>query len=148
MPAREEHATVDQRAGELIVCSYSKTTAGFWVMNGHYERLPSDVDDEHLGATVLAALAASEHGVAVPPRTGTPFDPVLRELRLRSYGRYMIGTAQVGVSRTRDGVTVTPKHNGGTRQGFTEIEAEAEVIPDPGNASLAAVVHRNLARTT
>jgi hypothetical protein len=147
MSAREQRATVDRRSGALIVCSYSKTTAGFWIMNGHYDRLPDDIDEEHLGVAVLTALDASKHGVAVPSRTGTPFDPVLRELGLRSYGQYMTGTAQVAVTAL-DGVTIAPNHNGGTRQGFTEIEADTEVIHDPRSISLAAGVHRGLARAT
>jgi hypothetical protein len=123
MTPSESHATVDHRAGELIVCSYSQTTAGFWIMNGAVDRLPDEVDDDQLGTAIITALDSSEHGVPLSPGTGTPFSPVLRALGIRSYGRYMTGTAQVAVSRTAEGVLVTPKHNGGTREGFTEIEA-------------------------
>jgi hypothetical protein len=142
MPEHEHYATVDHRADELIVCSYSKTAAGFWAMNGHYERLPDDVDDGRLGNAVAAALSDSEHDAPASPYTGTPFDPVLRELGLRSYSRFMTGTTQVGVSRTHDGVTVTPMHNGGARTGFTEIETATETINVPSATRLGAAVRR------
>ena len=131
MVAEEQHATVDRRAGELIVCSYSKTTAGFWVGNRHHKRLPVAVGDDELGAAVVAAPDHSEYNAALPPRDGTPFDPVLRELGLRSFGDYMTGTAQVGISGALDGISVTPKHNGGGKVGFTEIRAAIEFVKRP-----------------
>lgn len=148
MPDLEQYATVDHRAAELIVRSYSRTTAGFWVTNEQYARLPDSVDDDELGTSIIAALDASEHDVPVPSWSGRPLDPVLRELGLRSFGRYMTGTTEVSVTRSSAGVTVTPMHNGGAKAGFTEINTDTETINDRSASTIAATVRRGLCRAT
>jgi hypothetical protein len=141
-------ATADLRRGELIVCSFSQTGPGFWVAGGHFLRLPETAGDDQLGAALDEALSSSRTGASPPPRGSTPFDPVLRELRLRSYGEYMRGTLSAGIARDGDEVVVTPKQNGGSRTGFTELLDQAETLTSPSASALAQAVRRALARAT
>lgn len=110
-----------KRESELIVASYSKTTAGLWVMNGWLRQLHQEADDEGLGETILSALDASENDTAVSVPDPNPDAPLLKMLGLRSYGVFMVGTQCVRVSRDGDTTQVTPKHNKGGQNGFTEL---------------------------
>ena len=139
-------ATVDLRNGELIVCSYSQTVPGCWIAFGPIIRLRGDADDAVLGTAVNDALAGSRCNVSPPRQGGTPFDTVLRSLKLQSYAQYMRGTLAVGVMRDGRQVTVTPKRNGGAATGFTEQPAQAETLDDPPPAELSQAVWRALAR--
>jgi hypothetical protein len=139
-------ATVDRRKGELIVCSYSQTVPGFWIACDPFFRLPGDADDTQLATALLDALGSSRHNVS-PPRKGvTPFDPILRSLKLTSYAQYMRGTLSVGVMRNSRQVIVTPKLNGGARTGFTEMLDQAETLNDPSALVMSQAVRRALAR--
>ena len=141
-------ATTDLRGGELIVCSFSQTGPGFWIADGPFFRLPETARDDQLGTALENALGASRTGASPPPRGSTPFDPVLRELRLRSYGEYMRGTLSAGITRDGDQVVVTPRHNGGRRTGFTELLDQSETLTGPSPLALALAVRRALARAT
>jgi hypothetical protein len=142
-------ATVERRKGEYLVCSFSKTTPGFWVMNGLFRRLPGDVDDDSLGDAVSWALDFSTEGVNPPPLNGpSPFMSVLLELGLASYGQYMKGASSVGIRREGDRLTVTPKHNGGPRAGFTEIHERVQNLDTPNPTALAIAIRVALEATS
>jgi hypothetical protein len=136
-PAKRETWDVDQsvnvykRESELIVASYSKTTAGLWVMNGWLRQLRRDADDEALGVAIMSALDASENDVDVPVVDPNPDAPLLRMLGLRSYGVFMVGTQCVRVNRDGGTIQITPKRNGGGRNGFTELADRAERLETP-----------------
>lgn len=137
--------SVDARKGELVVSSYSQTTAGFWVMNGGFERIGEDAPAAELGSAVARCLAASESGVELPPRSGlSPFQAVLDALSLSSYAQYMKGAKSVGVAATARGVSITPKKNGGSRSGFLEIDDLTEELEDSRPEQLGAAVLRAL----
>jgi hypothetical protein len=136
-------AQIDLRHGELIVTSYSRTTAGFWVMNGKYARLRAGVDDHELGHTVDQALSASRDRVPVPPRRGPlPFAPVLDELQIDSYGSYMRGVRSVQVARSDAVVELMPMRNEGAQGGFVEIVENAEQLGSTSIEELGGAIRR------
>ena len=139
-------ANVDSRNGEFLVCSYSKTPAGFWIANGTFIRLPGGCSDDQLGTAATNALAASTEQTTMPPRSGpSPFEPVLRELKLKSYGQYMKGTLSVGLMREGPRVVITPKRNGGAREGFTELTEESDSIDGASaNHEVGSAIRRAL----
>lgn len=135
--------SVDARRGELIVSSYSRTTAGFWVMNGHFERLDAGASAADLGSAVARRLSDSESGVYLPPRSGpSPFRPVLDALGVSSYAQYMKGASSVGVAVTEGRLAVTPKRNGGSRTGFVEIDDLTEQLGGVSPMELGEAVLR------
>ncbi len=138
--------TVDLRNGELIVSSYSQTGPGCWIAYGPFIRLPGDAADTVLGTALNDALAGSQCDVSPPPKGATPFDHVLRLLKLTSYAQYMRGTLSVGVMRDGRQVIVTPKRNDGAATGFTEMPGKAETLDDPSAAAMSQAVWRALAR--
>jgi hypothetical protein len=116
---------VDLRGDELIVASYSRTTPGFWVMNGTFVRLAKDVSDDKLGATLERALSISQRGLAAPSPTGPSTGaPLLKELGFESYSAYAKGVRSVQVARTSSHVAVVPTRNEGSRRGFVELVDE------------------------
>lgn len=123
------------------MCSSSKVSAGFWVTNGHFSRVPESAEAIELGLAVNDALDASPGIVAYDNRTGSPFAPVLSALGLRSYGAFMKGTLSVDVSTDDDDVlTLMPMRNMGPREGFHFGHDEARVIEDRSAASLGRAV--------
>lgn len=91
-------AQIDERAGKLIVSSYSQTTSGLWIMNGWFQVVDADVDDTTLGGVLVEALARSENEIPKPSREElrAGYDkPILRALGLRSTGRYIEGTKRL-----------------------------------------------------
>lgn len=138
--------SVDQRGGECFVASFSKTVPGFWVMNGWLRRLDEAASDEAIGAAVTDGLDASEADVEPPGRDAKPAAPLLEMVGLRSYGAYMRGTRQVGISREGHVVTVEPKRNEGSRGGFTPLPDRAEVMDAPSGQELGRAVREALRR--
>lgn len=119
-------SNVDLRAGEYIVQTYSQTEDGFWVLDGQPIRLPSDASPGELGQATKDALEVSRQDIANPPREANTARPLLEMLGLRDYATYARGTRSVGVRAddTPDGeqIKITPKRNGGARNGFTPLK--------------------------
>jgi hypothetical protein len=143
----EQSANVYKRESELIVASYSKTTAGLWVMNGWLRQLHQEADDESLGVVIVSALDASENDIDVPVVDPNPDAPLLKMLGLRSYGVFMVGTQCVRISRDGDTIQVTPKRNGGGRNGFTELTDRIERLETPTAQPIGTAVRDGLQRT-
>lgn len=121
-------ANVDLRQGEYIVCAYSKTSAGFWVLDGTPTRVPQESSASELGGVISHALGQSREGMDVPGRDVKSVQPLLDLFGLPSYAAYAKGTRSVEVYIEPSGggetVEVTPKRNKGSRRGFTPIEDE------------------------
>lgn len=126
-------ASVDLRQGEYIVSTYSKTTAGFWVLDGTPSRMPQDAAPHELGAAIRTALGKSREGLQAPGRDDTPSKPLLDLLGLPDYATYAKGTRSVGVrlesSDEGETVELTPRRNEGARRGFTPITNEKCTFP-------------------
>lgn len=124
----EKLASVDLRQGEYIVCTYSKTSAGFWVLDGTPARVPQESPADELGAAIRNALSQSREGVDGPGRDGKPAQPLLDLLGLPDYATYAKGTRSVEVyvepSSEGEAVEVTPQRNEGSQDGFTPIDDE------------------------
>lgn len=143
-----EAATVEQRAGELIVVSYSFTDAGFQAMNGHFTRLPEAVHDRDLGDAIEDALIRSRQRIAVPnPHGSLPAKPLLDLLGLGSYSEYMKGTRVVEVRRDGEVTRVIPTRNGGAHEGFVDLPEHVRTLQIPSEAELAAAVRDALLRS-
>jgi hypothetical protein len=141
-------ASVERRKGEFIVTSYTQTPPGFWQMNGHFSRVPSDADARDLGQALLDALDASNQ---IPLRdidaSNDSFAPVLEELGLKNYAQYMKGAVSVSLEVDNDDVLkITPMRNGGAREGFIEIADEARVLVDRSAGSLGSAVELAMAQ--
>ncbi len=121
------YATVDRRGDRYIVTSSSRTESGFLVTNGWYRILDAGtVDPESLGTAALQALDQSAPEVPDPPRSASPFQPVLDALGLTTFNAYAKGTRSVDVARDDSGdIKITPTRSGGAREGFVEIGDEA-----------------------
>jgi endonuclease YncB( thermonuclease family) len=125
-------ASVDLRRGEYIVCPYSRTAKGTWVLDGKPVRLPvTDTTAEQLGEAIGAALAQSREGVEELTRDSQRARPLLDLLQLSDYATYAKGTRQVEVYRDGDTVEVTPQRNEGGRRGFTPIDTEMRTLISP-----------------
>ena len=135
---------VYKRESELIVASYSKTSAGLWVMNGWLRQLHQEATDDGLGAVIVSALDASENDIDVPVVDPNPDTTLLKMLGLRSYGVFMVGTQCVRVSRDGSTIQVTPKRNGGGRNGFTELTDRTERLEAPTDRQVGAAVRGSL----
>jgi len=55
-------ANVDLRLGEYLVSTQSRTTAGFWVLDGTPTRVPQETPPAELGRVIRAALGQSRDG--------------------------------------------------------------------------------------
>jgi hypothetical protein len=136
----EQSTTVDRRGARLIVASYSRTMAGFWVMNGVFTVLDDGATTDELGSAVRAGLEASDVGVSVPDRSFVPIQPLLHELDLKTFGAYLKGAKSVEVRRG-EWITISPATNKGARAGFVEIEGAAVRIGrDADTEQLGAAV--------
>ena len=142
----EQSVNVYKRESELIVASYSKTTAGLWVMNGWLRHVHQETDDEGLGAVIVGALDASENDVDVPVVDPNPDAPLLKMLGLRSYGVFMVGTQCVRVNRDGGTIQVTPKRNGGGRNGFSELTERTELLETPTARQIGTAARDGLQR--
>jgi len=140
----EQSVNVYKRESELIVASYSTTTAGFWVMNGWLRQVRAEADDGDLGAAIMSALDASENDIDMPAPTSNPDAPLLKMLGLRSYGAFMIGTQCVRVTRDGGAMQIPPKRNGGGRDGFTELTDRTERLETPTAQRIGTAVRDGL----
>jgi hypothetical protein len=140
----EQSVNVYKRESELIVASYSQTTAGLWVMNGWLRQLRQETDDEGLGALILSALDASKNNIDVPVIDPNPDAPLLKMLGLRSYGVFMVGTQCVRVNRDVGTIQVTPKRNRGGQNGFTELTDRTERLETPTAQQIGTAVRDGL----
>jgi hypothetical protein len=129
---------VDLWHGEYIVCTYSKTPMGVWVLDGTPARLPQDSTTDRLGAVVRDALAQSRVGVDELTRDSQPSRPLLDLLQVPDFATYAKGTLSVEVYSEPSGdgetVEVTPRRNEGARRGFTPMNDEMQtfVYGSPG----------------
>jgi len=134
------------RKSEFIICSSSQTSAGFWVTNGHFSRVPEVADAVELGRAVVEALDAST-GIVAYDKSRSPSAPFLSALGLKSYRSFMKGALSIDVSTDDDDVlTVMPMRNMGPREGFHYVRDEARVIEDRSAASLGRTVKETVAR--
>ena len=124
--------------------SYTQTPPGFWKMNGHFARVPTDADVEDLGRTVLDALDASNRiRLREVDGSDNSFAPVLAALGLKTYAQYMRGATSVSVDIGDDDILrITPMRNGGAREGFVDMTAEVSVLLDRSEESLGSAVER------
>lgn len=126
--------------------SYTQTPPGFWKMNGHFVRVPTDADVQDLGQALLDALDASNR-ITLREVDGADnsFAPVLAALGLKTYAQYMRAATSVSVDvRDDDTLRITPMRNGGAREGFVEMTAEVSVLLDRSAESLGSAVERAL----
>src|SRR5947209_20141020 len=111
---------VDLWHGEYIVCTYSKTPMGVWVLDGTPARLPQDSTTDRLGAVIREALARSRVGVDELTRDSQPSRPLLDLLQVPDFATYARGTRSVEVYSEPSGdsetVEVTPTRNEGSRR--------------------------------
>jgi hypothetical protein len=113
---------VDLRAGEYLLCVYSQTARGIWVLDGTPDRLPAESAAAELGAAIENALKRSRHGIDELTRDSDPARPLLDLLGLPDFATYAKGTRSVEVYRDRETVEVTPRRNDGARRGFTPLD--------------------------
>jgi hypothetical protein len=145
----ERAAAVDARDGRLFVSSWCESGRSF-VQGDWIEAVDEPVEDGRLGTLVRSALAAS-HSVPWPDFRAGPTPERQRLLKLakvKSEAQYMRGTRHVEVTAgdTRPGLVITPYHNGGRREGFTEmLDQEAWISADADDAAIGAAVRRALA---
>jgi hypothetical protein len=141
---------VDLRRGEHIVWSSSRTVSDMWIMNGWFRRLPASAEVDELGSVVGQGLDASREAVAQPPLRDAPlpFQPVLDDLRVPSYGKYLNGTRSVLVQRDDGTVSITSYRNAGARGGFVPIEGTEIRLEKPDAAAVGSAVLDALARST
>ncbi len=147
----ERHATVYRRDREVIVTSSSKTTAGYWLDNGAYERLSVDINDRMLGESIERMLAKTQQNVPVPnwhadPKWN-PLASLYESLSVRSWRGFAGRALLVSVTVTgSDRVEVTPLiRERRPRSAFVELSDEAERLDAPGTVALGAAVRRALA---
>lgn len=115
---------VDLRKGEYIVCVYSRTGRGVWVLDGTPDRVPQEATPVQLGTTINDALDRSRDGLPELTRDSKPAQPLLDLLQVQDYATYAKGTRSVDVYRDGDTVRVTPNRNEGGSRGFTPIKDE------------------------
>lgn len=140
--------SVVRRRAEFIVMSYTQAPAGFWQMNGHFSRVPVDVEAKGLGSTVLEELEASNQiALRDVGRSANPFAPVLAALGLKSFAQYMKGAVSVDIAIGEDGgLRVTPMRNEGARGGFVEITEDSSILADSSAEALGAAVEEAMAK--
>jgi hypothetical protein len=108
------HATLDLRGARLIIGSYSRTTAGFYIANDWVETLQGDAAAESVGEAIIRALAQSEADVPVPDwRTSTVGRSKLDAAGVRGWPTFHKGLREVNVRRDEAGYLLTPMHNKG-----------------------------------
>ena len=136
-------AHVDLRQDLLIVASYSKTVAGFWVMNGWFRTLSASSNNSLLGDAVLDALDRSASDVPTPPREARPDAPILAALGIKTTRKYEQGTKSVGVKSAAGEIEIKPTENRG-RDGFVEISDIVLQVPGRDPDHVGRVVREGL----
>jgi hypothetical protein len=131
---------VDLWQGEYIVCTYSKTPMGVWVLDGTPARLPQGSAADQLGAVIREALAQSRVGVDELTRDSQPSRPLLDLLQVPDFATYAKGTRSVEVYNDGETVEVTPKRNEGSRRGFTPMNDEMQTFVDASPEQLGTAV--------
>lgn len=125
-------AGVDLRQSEYIVCVYSRTPKGVWVLDGTPTLLPEESTADQLGLAVREALARSREGFPELTRDSMPSLPLLRLLHLPDFETYKKGTRSVWIRSepADDGETlkVTPLRNEGSRGGYSSIIEERQTF--------------------
>lgn len=146
MHPAEQHCSVYELAGDLVVLSDSRTKDGVLIFNGFAERVPVGADDSDLGASVLRALEASRSGVA-RPQDWAAFEREakvsLNGVGVSSFLRLHRSARLVSVSRGLSDVTVTPHESGGARgsdRGFHEIGDFAESLVGGSDGDLGGKI--------
>jgi hypothetical protein len=132
--------TIGLREGEYILCVYSKTGKGLWILDGVPDRLAQEVAADQLGSAVQDALARSRSGLDEVPRDSKPSRPLLDLLELPDYAAYLEGTRSVEVYGDGDTIEVTPFRNEGPSGGFTPIKTERATLTLASPEQLAAEV--------
>jgi hypothetical protein len=134
-------AQVDLRQGEYLVCPYSRTAKGTWVLDGKPARLAEvGTRAEQLGEAIGAALAQSREDVEELTRDSQPARPLLDLLQVPDYATYAKGIRQVEVYRGGDTVELTPQRNEGGRRGFTPIDTDTRTLTSPSPDQLGTEV--------
>jgi hypothetical protein len=127
----EQMASVDQRGSALVVASWSKTTAGFWIANGWFRILEVGVREDELGSIALSAFDQSSEGAPLPDRHKVPLPPGAKALKVRSYKQYSMGTKSAQLLRVSGSVTVTPMKNQGAKKGLSRFKDQKFVLIGP-----------------
>lgn len=135
-----QRITIGLRKGEYILCVYSKTGKGVWVLDGTPDRVAQGVAVGQLGSAIQDALARSRAGLDELTRDSEPVQPLLDLLQLPNYAAYAKGTRSVEVYRNDDTIEVTPFRNEGGARGFTPIKAERTALSPTSPEQLATEV--------
>jgi hypothetical protein len=89
---------IDARGNQLIVLSYSLTTAGFLRWNNWFVVVSADIDDRALGAAVLDGLSNASENMPLreEDRLAKPLAPVVEAVGLKTYAQYRKSLRGVG----------------------------------------------------
>jgi hypothetical protein len=144
-------AAVDQRGKDLILSSYSLTSAGFFILNDTMRRATSDIDVDRLGALVQQMLNASERLVETPSPADYPLASERHRFKLagvRSRKAYHENCVSVYVDEANeeDSLVVVPTHNLGSRAGFEALPDLSLTVRSGGPPALGRAVRECLAR--
>jgi hypothetical protein len=139
-----------ERRGQYILSSMSKTVHGLWMGNEAFELLDGDVTDAELGAAVARMLAASRTGVPQPNLRENPnlASPYLAALGLKSFTAFAKRSRHVDVEQDGEKFLIIPLANGGSREGYVEIEGEKRRCEAPRPDELGSLVRACLAVAT
>lgn len=133
-------AAIYERKGMLYVNSLCTTTVGIWMLTPPVLAVDKDNLDG-VGRAIMECLLASKGGVPHPKVFTNLVAPLLEVAGVKSIGAFEKLAKCVQV-RMDDGgrVTLTPTRNGGSREGFVDLNDKAVVSLNSGEALGAAAV--------
>jgi hypothetical protein len=133
----------------LVLSTYDRTMAGFWVAAGSTRTAAVDADAAELGEAVLAGLAGSRTDAPVPAGRAPVGEPAATAAGYRSYRGFARAAVLVLVERHGRLVTVTPTVNQGLtgpHRGFApSTDEEVIVAPEPAEVGAAVQAALDLA---
>ncbi len=117
---KEAGVSLYQRDNGYMLVIDNKTIAGFWIAAEPCIALPIDINNESLGAIIRESLLKSTLNVENPTHHKDAFDFVLKQARVRSYTKFMIGCKLCSIKQKGDTLTFYHSINEGKGFSFTE----------------------------
>jgi hypothetical protein len=132
-------STVCRKKQKLYIDTYSKTEAGFWIVEGSIEVLPEVASPAEIAKAVRQALERSRQGVPTPDPTVDRTRDLVKLAGERSYSAFVNGLVSCEVATEGDEMRVYASDNKGIKGGIINREPPTMLV-SPSDEELGAAI--------